>query len=130
MDSGISYLELDTVPDAMHGNHVNGATVALRLEGGQAVGDKLARDRPIAIAPGFRLQWEEAQDAHVLLYPEGMVRLGSSAGAILSRCDGERTLTDVLDSLKEAFPGADLEADVVEFLEIALDKGWIALSRH
>ena len=94
------------------------------------MGDELARDRPIGIAPGFRLQWEEAQDAHVLLYPEGMVRLGSSAGAILSRCDGERTLTDVLDSLKEAFPGADLEADVVEFLEIALDKGWIALSRH
>ena len=92
--------------------------------------DELARDRPIAIAPGFRLQWEEAQDAHVLLYPEGMVRLSKSAGAILSRCDGERTLTDVLDSLGEAFPGADLDADVIEFLEIALDKGWIALARH
>ena len=92
--------------------------------------DELARDRPIAIAPGFRLQWEEAQDAHVLLYPEGMVRLSKSAGAILSRCDGERTLTGVLDSLGEAFPGADLDADVIEFLEIALDKGWIALARH
>jgi len=87
----------------------------------------LPNDRPIAIAPGFRLQWEEAQGAHVLLFPEGMVRLSESAGAILSRCDGERTLDGVLASLKEAFPGADLEADVIEFLGIALDKGWIAL---
>ena len=90
---------------------------------------EIARDRPIAIAPGFRLQWEESQGAHVLLYPEGMVRLGESAGAILSRCDGERTLEGVVESLLEAFPGADLEADVVEFLTIALEKGWIELAR-
>ena len=86
---------------------------------------ELARDLPIAIAPGFRLQWEEAQGAHVLLYPEGMVRLSESAGAILDRCDGERTLDGVLASLQEAFPGADLEADVIEFLQIAREKGWI-----
>ena len=91
---------------------------------------KLDRERPIAIAPGFRLQWEQAQDAHVLLYPEGMVRLSESAGAILSRCDGNRSLEDVLTSLREAFPGVDLEGDVVEFLEVALAKGWVALDRE
>lgn len=90
---------------------------------------EMARDRPIAIAPGFRLQWEDAQNAHVLLYPEGMVRLSKSAGAILSRCDGERTLDGILESLHKAFPGADLEADVVEFLTIALEKGWIGFAR-
>ena len=46
---------------------------------------QLTHDRPIAIAPGFRLQWKEAQSAHVLLYPEGMVRIGASAGTILKR---------------------------------------------
>ena len=91
--------------------------------------EEIARDRSIAIAPGFRLQWEDSQDAHVLLYPEGMVRLSESAGAILSRCDGERTLDGVLDSLREAFPGADLDADVVEFVTIALEKGWIELAQ-
>ena len=91
--------------------------------------EEIVRDRPIAIAPGFRLQWEDSQGAHVLLYPEGMVRLSESAGAILSRCDGERTLEGVLESLLEAFPGADLEADVVEFLHIAREKGWIELVR-
>jgi len=27
------------------------------------------------VASGFRLQWEAAQNAHVLLFPEGMVKL-------------------------------------------------------
>ena len=36
----------------------------------------------------FRLQWEEAQGCHVLLYPEGMVQLNASAGTILSCVDG------------------------------------------
>ena len=89
---------------------------------------RIATDRPIAIARGFRFQWEEAQDAHVLLYPEGMVKLSGSAGAILSRCDGARTLDDIVLSLEEAFPGAELRADVVEFLEIALDRGWLELA--
>jgi pyrroloquinoline quinone biosynthesis protein D len=29
----------------------------------------------LTISKLFRLQWEPAQNAHVLLYPEGMVRL-------------------------------------------------------
>jgi pyrroloquinoline quinone biosynthesis protein D len=39
----------------------------------------------------FRLQWEEAQQAYVLLYPEGMVKLNLSAAEILKRCDGDHT---------------------------------------
>ena len=90
--------------------------------------ERLDRDRAITLAPGFRFQWEEAQNAHVLLYPEGMVKLSESAGAILSRCDGARNLEDIVSLLEEAFPGVDLESDVVEFLEIALDRGWIRLA--
>ena len=89
---------------------------------------RIPADRPIALAPGFRFQWEEAQSTHVLLYPEGMVKLSESASAILSRCDGARTLNDIVSSLEEAFPGAELRVDVVEFLEIALDRGWLKLT--
>ena len=32
---------------------------------------------------GFRLQWEQVQNTHVLLYPEGMVKLNGSAGEIM-----------------------------------------------
>src|SRR5690606_2310769 len=49
---------------------------------------------------GFRLQWEEAQQTHVLLYPEGIVKLNGSAGAIMTRCDGTRTLEAIVDDLE------------------------------
>ena len=38
-----------------------------------------------AMAHGMQLQWEAAQEAHVLLYPEGMIKLNGSAGAIVSK---------------------------------------------
>lgn len=79
----------------------------------------------LQIAPGFRLQWEETQQAYVLLYPEGMITLNPSAGEILKRCDGSLTAEEIIDDLQRQFPEADLQSDVHEFLEVAHDKGWI-----
>ncbi|WP_345792480.1 pyrroloquinoline quinone biosynthesis peptide chaperone PqqD [Thauera sp. JM12B12] len=73
----------------------------------------------------FRLQWEEAQQAWVLLYPEGMVKLNQSAGEILRRCDGARSVTEVVADLEQAFATTGLEADVVAFLELARKQQWI-----
>lgn len=80
------------------------------------------------IAPGFRLQWEDAQQAHVLLYPEGMVKLNQSAGEILRRCDGARDVRAIVAELEEAFRAQGLEGDVLAFLSIALRQRWVALS--
>jgi pyrroloquinoline quinone biosynthesis protein D len=77
------------------------------------------------IAPMFRMQWEEAQNCHVLLYPEGMVKLGGSAGEILKRVDGKKSISDIVDELKAQFPGVPLEADVYKFLEAAYGNGWL-----
>lgn len=85
----------------------------------------LALDAHPALAPGYRFQWEEAQNAYVLLYPEGMVTLNESAAEVLRRCDGERTVQAVLDDLHEAFPGAELDDDVRELLAQARERGWI-----
>ncbi|GAP39000.1 coenzyme PQQ synthesis protein D [Piscinibacter sakaiensis] len=79
------------------------------------------------LAPGLRLQWEPAQNAHVLLYPEGMVRLNGSAGEILVRCDGRRTLGEVVAELEAAFATAGLERDVFGFVELALRQRWLRL---
>ena len=81
-------------------------------------------DRP-RIARGFRLQWEEVQDAWVLLYPEGMVKLNASAGEILQRCDGERTVQAIVGELEKAFDTIGLAEDVVAFLEIATRQRWV-----
>jgi pyrroloquinoline quinone biosynthesis protein D len=85
-----------------------------------------AAARP-AIAPGMRLQWEPAQEAHVLLYPEGMVKLNGSAGAILARCDGVRTVAEIVADLERTFGAADLGADVTAFVELALERRWLEL---
>ncbi len=83
------------------------------------------KDIPV-IASHFRLQWEEAQDCFVILYPEGMVKLNPAAGEILSRCDGERTVGDIINELETNFPGADgLIDDVMNFLSTAHEQQWI-----
>jgi len=77
----------------------------------------------------FRFQWEPAQQAHVLLFPEGMIKLGGSAGEIMQRVDGKASVGAIVEALQQAFPGADLRADVVQFLEEAHAKGWIRARR-
>ena len=77
------------------------------------------------IGKGFRLQWEEAQNAHVLLYPEGMVKLNGSAGEILSRCDGATPVQAIVNDLERRFATSGLDGDVRAFLEIAQQRLWV-----
>ena len=84
------------------------------------------RDSVPSVAKPFRFQWEEAQDCFVLLYPEGMVKLNTPAGEILKRCDGERTVDEIISELEEQFSVPDLSNDVLEFFVDAHGKGWIA----
>ncbi|WP_372985453.1 pyrroloquinoline quinone biosynthesis peptide chaperone PqqD [Marinobacter sp.] len=75
---------------------------------------------------GFRFQWEPAQDCYVLLYPEGMVKLNGSAGAILNEVDGQRDVDAIVASLQQQFPEAgDLGPDVRDFLNDAEQQHWI-----
>jgi pyrroloquinoline quinone biosynthesis protein D len=85
-----------------------------------------AAARP-AIGEGFRLQWEPAQEAHVLLYPEGMVKLNQSAAAILTRCDGRRTIADIVADLERAYSAAGLTQDVCAFVALAVQRSWLEL---
>ena len=73
----------------------------------------------------FRLQWEQAQDAYVLLYPEGMVQLNVSAAEILKRCDGEHTVEEIIAELQTLFNEPDLRDPVEGMLRAAFDKDWI-----
>jgi len=78
------------------------------------------------VGAGFRLQWEPAQDCHVLLYPEGMVKLNGSAGEIMKRCDGARSVAAIVVDLEQAFAAQGLEGDVLAFVAMAGDKRWLA----
>ncbi|HCF6145104.1 pyrroloquinoline quinone biosynthesis peptide chaperone PqqD [Pseudomonas aeruginosa] len=81
------------------------------------------------LRPGYRLQWEPAQQAHVLLYPEGMIKLNESAGAIASLIDGQRSVAAIVAELEARYPGAtELADDVVQFMEVAREKFWLQLA--
>ncbi|PLC53916.1 pyrroloquinoline quinone biosynthesis peptide chaperone PqqD [Pollutimonas nitritireducens] len=73
----------------------------------------------------FRLQWEETQDNYVLLYPEGMVKLNTSAAEILKRCNGERDIAAIVNDLEITFSATGLQADVEDFMQTAHERGWI-----
>ncbi len=78
-----------------------------------------------AVAPMYRLQFEPAQDAWVLLYPEGMVKLNTPAAEILRRCDGLRSVDDIVGELERAFARSALTDDVQAFLSQARERGWL-----
>ena len=77
------------------------------------------------ITPTFRVQWEEAQNCYVVLYPEGMVKLSQSAGEIMKRIDGEKSVINIIDDISNTFDGADVKEDVMKFLEVIYGNGWI-----
>jgi len=82
-------------------------------------------DQIIRFSPMHRLQWEEAQQKDVILYPEGMVELNQSSAEILKLCDGTRNLAQIVSDLEEKFATSGLTKDITAFLEVALKNGWI-----
>jgi len=81
-----------------------------------------------AIRRGFRLQFEPAQGCHVLLYPEGMIKLNDSAGEILQQVDGERSVAEIIGNLHQRFPDVPgIDEDILAFMEVAHAQFWIEL---
>ncbi len=83
-----------------------------------------AQTKP-TVAAMFRLQFEPAQDSWVLLYPEGMVKLNTPAAEILRRCDGQRSVDEIVAELESAFAHPALREDVCAFLGQAQERGWL-----
>jgi pyrroloquinoline quinone biosynthesis protein D len=56
-----------------------------------------------------------------------MVKLNGTAAAILTRCDGARTLDDIVADLERSYGASALMADVQSFVSFALEKRWLEL---
>lgn len=80
-----------------------------------------------ALSKMFRFQWEEAQQCHVILYPEGMTKLSQSAGEIMKQVNGEASVDSIIQTLSDLFDGADVADDVIAFITEAEKNGWIEL---
>jgi pyrroloquinoline quinone biosynthesis protein D len=77
------------------------------------------------LATGARLRYDEVREEHVLLVPEGAVRLNATAAEVLELCDGERSLDDIVGALSTRYDGADLGADVRELLDALAQQGLV-----
>jgi coenzyme PQQ biosynthesis protein PqqD len=77
------------------------------------------------LVTGARLRYDEVREEHVLLIPEGVVRLNPTAAQVLGLCDGERSLDDIVGALAERYQGADVRADVVELVDALTQRGLV-----
>jgi pyrroloquinoline quinone biosynthesis protein D len=66
------------------------------------------------LAPGVRLHFDKARDAWVLLAPERVIEAEGPAPEILKRCDGTRSLAQIVDELATLYNAdrALIEGDV------------------
>jgi len=71
------------------------------------------------LAAGCR--WTEANGAErMLLFPEGAIRLQGTGREILERCDGQRTVQQIVEELQALYSAgepAQIQAEVGGFLE-------------
>jgi coenzyme PQQ biosynthesis protein PqqD len=74
---------------------------------------------------GARLRYDEVREEHLLLIPEGAVRLNPTAAEVLELCDGERSLDDIVGALSERYQGADVRDDVVELVDAMVQRGLV-----
>ena len=77
------------------------------------------------LVTGARLQYDDVREEHLLLVPEGAVRLNPTAAAVLELCDGERSLDEIVGTLSERYTGADLRDDVLGLVNGLTQKGLV-----
>ena len=74
-------------------------------------------ERP-RLAPGVRLHFDKTRDAWVLLGPERVIATEGPANDILSRCDGTRTVGQIVDELAALYTAeaSEIARDVEDML--------------
>ena len=77
------------------------------------------------LVTGARLRYDDVREEHVLLIPEGVVRLNPTAAEVLELCDGERSLDDIVGALSARYEGADVRDDVAELVGALAQKGLV-----
>ena len=77
------------------------------------------------LVTGARLQYDDVREQHVLLVPEGVVRLNPTAAAVLELCDGERSLEEIINTLSARYDGTGLRDDVEGLVDGMTQRGLV-----
>jgi pyrroloquinoline quinone biosynthesis protein D len=73
-----------------------------------------------------RLVWDSVRKRRVLLAPEGVLVLNQTGADIVSLCDGERTVIEIVEELRAQYncvPGDEVR----DFLDRLVAKRWVEL---
>ena len=76
------------------------------------------------LVEGARLQYDDVRGEHLLLIPEGAVRLNETAAHVLELCDG-RTLEEIAAVLSARYEGTSVEDDVRELVDAMGARGLV-----
>ena len=82
-------------------------------------------DRP-HLARQVRMEWDPARKQQVLLAPEGVLVLNQTGATILSLCDGERTVIEIVEGLRGKYNRVDGD-EVRDFLARLVAKRLVEL---
>ena len=77
------------------------------------------------LVTGARLRYDEVREEHLLLIPEGAVRLNRTAAEVLELCDGERSLDEIAGTLSARYDGSDLRDDVEGLVDGMAERGLV-----
>ena len=81
------------------------------------------------LVTGARLRYDDVRQEHVLLVPEGAVRLNPTAAAVLELCDGERSVEEIVSTLSARYEGADVHDDVQGLVDGLTRRGLVVDAR-
>ena len=81
------------------------------------------------LAARTRLQVDPVTGQQVLLYPEGVLVLNDTARDIVERCNGSRTLAEILESLASEYEAStdELRPDVMECIAQLVERNLLVL---
>jgi pyrroloquinoline quinone biosynthesis protein D len=69
------------------------------------------------------LRHDDVRNLDLVLLPERVVKLNTTAAEVLRLCDGSRTVGDIILELQARFEGPSLEGDVVALLGRLAERG-------
>jgi coenzyme PQQ biosynthesis protein PqqD len=67
--------------------------------------------------------YDDVREEHMLLVPEGAVRLNPTAAEVLELCDGGHSLDEIVGALSARYVGFDLREDVQELVDGMAQRG-------
>jgi pyrroloquinoline quinone biosynthesis protein D len=75
----------------------------------------------------YKLKHPKNTKNSVLAYPEGLVKLNSSASVIMTTIDNYKGIkrSTLMNIVSEKYPNQNVQQDVVHFIEYALQNEWI-----